>query len=143
MKRIVKFISILAVALLISLPAFSQARSGDRGKKSERKMGLNIPPEVRSEAQIAIFDEYLDLSESQEDQIKIVDEELALKGKEIREEKVNRRKKMALAKELKDERQKAIHKILTKEQYAIYLDKKEAIQYDIRQRLKDHVKDGD
>ena len=51
--------------------------------------------------------------------------------------------KMAMGKELRDEHQKAIHQILTKEQYAIYLDKKEAIRYDIRQRLKDHVKDGE
>ncbi len=140
MKRTMKSFTVLALALIISLPALAQPRNGDRGRNADREMFRDLPPEVRAEAHLAVFDQYLDLSDTQEEQIKEIDEEFALKGKELREEKVNRMKKMTMSKELRDEHQKAIHGVLTKEQYAIYLDKKEAIEYDIRQRLKDHPK---
>lgn len=142
MKRTIKTILVIAMIALIAFPVIAQPRQGDRGRNSERGMTRDVSPEVRSEVHIAVFDEYLELSETQEEQIKAVDEEFALKGEQLREEKVNRRKKMMMAKELRDEHQQAIHEILTKEQYAAYLENKEAIQYDIRQRLKDHVKDG-
>lgn len=143
MKRTIKTILLIAVAALTAFPVFAQPKQGDRGRNFERGMMRDVPPEVKSEAQIAVFDEYLELSEAQEEQIKAVDEEFALKGEQLREEKVNRRKKMMKEQELRNEHQQALHKILTKEQYSIYLEKKEAIQFDIRQRLKDHVKDGD
>ena len=142
MKRTFKTTLILAIIALVASPIFAQPKQGDRGRNSERGMMRDVPPEVKSEAHIAVFDQYLELSKTQEEQIKAVDEEFALKGEELREEKVNRRKKMMMAKELRSEHQQAIHEILTKEQYSIYLEKKEAIRYDIRQRLIDHVKDG-
>ncbi len=142
MKRNIKLFTTLLVITFVAVPVFSQPRPGerDRNPNQGREMLRELPPEVVSEAHLAVFDEYLDLSESQENQIKAVDEKFALKGKELREEKIDRRKKMVFAKELREDHQKAIHEILTKEQYSIYLDKKEAIQYDIRQRLKDHPK---
>lgn len=143
MKRTIKTVLALAILTLIASSAFAQPRQGARDRNPERNMFRDVPPEVKSDAHIAVFDQYLDLSESQENQIKAIDEEFALKGKALRDEKINRRKKMGAAKDLRNEHQKALHQILTKEQYAIYLDKKEAIQYDIRQRLKDHKKDGE
>ncbi len=142
MQRIIKSTLVLGLIILLASPVLAQQRKGDTEKRPGREMLQDVPPEVRTEAHIAVLDEYLDLTESQENQIREVDEEFALKGEQIREEKVNRRKKMMMAKELREEHQQAIHEILTKEQYAIYLEKKEAIQYDIRQRLKDHSKDG-
>lgn len=128
--------------VFISLPVFSQPKHGERDRNQGKEKLRDIPLEVRSEVHLVVFDEYLDLSESQEEQIKQVDKEFVLKEKELKEEKINRKKKRVIAKELRDEHQKAIHQILTKDQYAIFLDKKEAIRYDIRQRLKDHTEDG-
>lgn len=144
MKRTIKSSFILALILLVASPVFAQQRQGDKNQRPgpDREMMRDIPADVRTEAHVAVFDEYLNLTDSQEQQIREIDEEFAVKGEQIREEKVNRRKKMLMAKELKDEHQQAIHEVLTKEQYAVYLEKKEAIRYDIRQRLKDHVKDG-
>ncbi|MBO6523346.1 MAG: hypothetical protein JJ971_05930 [Balneolaceae bacterium] len=142
MKRTIKITLILAIVALVASPVFAQPKHGDRGRNAERGMMRDVSPEVRSEAHVAVFDEYLELTETQEEQIKAADAEFAQKGAELREEKINRRKKMTMARELRSEHQKAIHEILTKEQYAVYLEKKEAIQYDIRQRLKDHAKDG-
>ena len=51
------------------------------------------------------------------------------------------RKRIAM-RDLRNEHQQAIHDLLTKDQYAIYLEQKEAIQYDIRQRLKAYSDNG-
>lgn len=146
MKRIIKISTTVLVMTLIALPAFSQPRNGDRDGNRDRNKGREmfreIPPEVRTEAQLAVFDEYLELSDSQEGDIKEISAVFALRGEELKEEKVNRRTKRMKANELRNERLVAIHDILTKEQYSTYLQNKEAIQYDIRQRLKDHVQDG-
>ena len=142
MKQTIKTTFVVAVIALLAAPVFAQPKPGERKPNQAREMFRDIPAEVRTEAHVAVFDEYLNLTDSQEQKIREIDEEFAVKGEQIREEKVNRRKKMLMAKELKDEHQQAIHEVLTKEQYAVYLEKKEAIQYDIRQRLKDHVKDG-
>ena len=144
MKRTIKSSFILALVLFIASPVIAQQRQGDRDRRPgpDREMLRDIPAEVRTEAHVEVFDEYLSLTDSQEQQIREIDEEFATKGEQIREEKVNRRKKMLMAKELRNEHQQAIHEVLTKEQYAVYLEKKEAIRYDIRQRLKYHVKDG-
>lgn len=144
MKRTIKSSFILALILLVASPVFAQQRQGDKDRRPgpDREMMRDIPADVRTEAHVAVFDEYLNLTDSQEQQIREIDVDFAVKGEQIREEKVNRRKKMLMAKELRNKHQQAIHEILTKEQYAVYLEKKEAIRYDIRQRLKDHVKDG-
>ncbi len=142
MKRTIKTTLILALITLIVSPVFAQPKKGDRDRNPQRAMLRDVPAEVKSEAHIAVFDEYLELSEAQEEQIKAADAEFAQKGAELREEKINRRKKMMMARELRSEHQQAIHEILTKQQYSVYLEKREAIRYDIRQRLKDHAKDG-
>lgn len=143
MKRIINTTFIAALTMLVAVPVLAQPKHGEKGPGDERGMFRDVPPEVKSEAHLAVFDEYLNLTDEQEAQIKAVDEEFAMKGAELREEKITRRKKMMAAKELKDAHQRAIHEILTKEQYSVFLAKREAIQYDIRQRLKDHVKDGE
>lgn len=149
MKQLAKTTLLLLTAFLIAVPALAQQRPGDIGPERGRSGGpdmdrmRDVPVEVRSEAQIAVFDEYLKLSDTQKEELIKANEAAASKADELRDEKVNRRKKMDMAKELRDEHQQAIHDILTKEQYSIFLDKKEAIQYDIRQRLKDYTKKGD
>lgn len=149
MKQLAKTTLLLLTAFFIAVPALAQQRPGDRGPERGRPGGpemdrmRDVPVEVRSEAQIAVFDEYLKLSDTQKEELIKANEAAASKADELRDEKVNRRKKMDMAKELRDEHQQAIHDILTKEQYSIFLDKKEAIQYDIRQRLKDYTKKGD
>ncbi len=143
MKRIhfKVFLTLLITALTVPLAAQSQKgqRGGDRDQMRELS---NVPPEIRSEAHIAVFDEYLDLSDTQENQIKEVDAEFAEKGEALREESMAPRRKRLAARDLRNEHQQAIHEILTKEQYSIYLQEREAIRYDIRQRLKAYSNNG-
>lgn len=143
MKRpITTFILTLLIAAVV-IPVVAQPQRGQRGGDREQMQEMrNIPPEIRSEAHIAVFDEYLNLSDSQKSQIQAVDQEFAEKGAALREESMMPRRKRLAAEDLRNEHQQAIHEILTKDQYAVYLEKKEAIQYDIRQRLKAYSEDG-
>ncbi len=135
------FLTLLIAAVVI--PVVAQPQRGQRGGDREQMQEMrNIPPEIRSEAHIAVFDEYLNLSDSQKSQIQAIDQEFAEKGAALREEPMMPRRKRLAAEDLRNEHQQAIHEILTKDQYAVYLDKKEAIQYDIRQRLKAYSEDG-
>ena len=74
MKRTIRLFTVLVVTTLVALPALSQPRNGDgdgdMNRNAERGMFRDVPLEVRSEAHLAVFDEYLDLNESQEDQTK-------------------------------------------------------------------------
>ena len=148
MKQLVKTTLVLITTALLVVPASAQQRPGERGSQRE-KPGQHtdrlrdVPAEVRSEAQIAVFDEYLDLTDVQKENLIKANNGAALRADKLRGEKINRQKKMGMARELRNEHQQAIHNILTKEQYSIFLDKREAIQYDIRQRLKDYTKTGD
>lgn len=148
MKPFVKTTLVLIAAILIAVPSSAQQRGGDRGPERARPGGdmdrlRDVPAEVRSEAQVAVFDEYLELTDVQKQNLIKANNDAAVKADKLRDEKINRQKKMGMARELRDEHQQAIHDILTKEQYSIFLDKREAIQYDIRQRLKDYTKKGD
>ena len=142
MKRIISSLSIIALIALFSTATFAQQGRGNRGPQQGRQQMLDVPTEVRTEAHIAVFDDYLKLTDSQKEKIKQVDEDFATQGKELREASMNRQRKMVAMRDLQNEHQKALHELLTKEQYAVYLDKKEAIQYDIRQRLKAYSDKG-
>lgn len=102
----------------------------------------DVPVEVKTEAHLSVFDEYLNLSDTQKDQLRQIDENFARKGTELREEKIAPRKKRMKAAELRKEHQIALHEMLTKDQYATYLEKREAIRYDIRQHLKAYNEDN-
>lgn len=143
MKRFITsfFLTLLIAAVVV--PVVAQPQRGQRGGDREQMREFrDIPPEIRSEARIAIFDEYLDLSESQENLIKEIDAEFASKGDALREESMMPRRKRLAADDLRNEHQIAIHDVLTKDQYSVYLEHREAIQYDIRQRLKTYVDNG-
>ncbi len=150
MKNSAKSTLLFIVALLLAVPALAQQRPSDRGPGNGRPGAgpemdrlRDVPSEVRSEAQIAVFDEYLKLTDVQKKQLAQANDDAATKADKLRDQKVNRQKKMDMARELRNEHQQAIHKILSKEQYSVFLEKKEAIQYDIRQRLKDYTRNGD
>lgn len=148
MKQLAQTTLLLLAAALFAVPTLAQQRPGDRGPERgkpgpEMDRLRDVPSEVRSDAQIAVFDEYLKLTEEQKKQLIKVNEDASAKAEKLRDEKVNRRKKMDMAKELRDAHQQAIHDILTKDQYSTFLQKREAIQYDIRQRLKDYTQKGD
>ncbi len=140
MKRLVKsfFLTLLIAAVVI--PVVAQPQRGQRGgERQQMAQFQNIPPEVRSEAHIAVFNEYLNLTDTQAEKFIAIDAEFAAKGEALREESMSPRRKRLAARDLRNEHQQAIHDILTKDQYAVYLEQKEAIQYDIRQRLKAYV----
>ena len=140
MKRLFKTNLSVLVLLLLAAPLFAQPGRGNDarpGPHHPERFMEKVPAEVRTDAQIAVFDEYLDLSAEQEQQIRDTEAAFAEKAEAIREEKVLRHKKMDMMRELKKEHQLAIHEILTKEQYSVFLEKREAIQFDIRQRLKE------
>lgn len=142
MKRINSSLSIFILIALFSATALAQPGRGTRGQQQDRQRMLNVPTEVRSEAHIAVFDEYLNLTDAQKEQIKTIDEDFAKRGTDLREASMNRQRRMVEMRDLRNEHQQALHEILSKEQYAVYLEKKEAIQYDIRQRLRAYSDDG-
>jgi hypothetical protein len=140
MKRLVKsFFLTLLIAVSVVPTVVHAQRGGDRQQMREFQ---NIPHEIRTEAQIAVFDEYLNLSDDQENQLMDLGIEFAEKGQALREESMRPRRKRLAAEDLRNEHQQAIHDVLTKDQYSIYLEEKEAIQYDIRQRLRAYSEDG-
>lgn len=142
MKRINSSLSIFVLIALFSATALAQPGRGNRGQQQDRQRMLDVPTEVRSEAHIAVFDEYLNLTDAQKEQIKTIDEDFAKRGTDLREASMNRQRRMVEMRDLRNEHQQALHEILSKEQYAVYLEKKEAIQYDIRQRLRAYSDDG-
>ncbi|MBO6537007.1 MAG: hypothetical protein JJ966_12340 [Balneolaceae bacterium] len=141
MKRTISTLSIFVLIALFSATAIAQPGRGNRGQQANQRM-LDIPAEVRSEAHIAVFDEYLKLSDTQKEQIKTIDKDFSERGKELREASINRQRRMVEMRDLRNEHQQALHKILSKDQYAVYLEKKESIQYDIRQRLRAYSDKG-
>lgn len=143
MKHPVKsfFLTLLIAAVVI--PVVAQPQRGQRGGDRQQTQEFrNLPPEARSDAHLTVFDEYLNLTESQEEQLKAVDAEFAERGEALRDESMSRQRKMLARKDLRDAHQQAVHDILTKEQYSIFLEQREAIQHDIRQRLKAYSEDG-
>ena len=143
MKRIFKSIFLTFLIAAVTIPVVAQPQRGQQGGDREQiREFRDIPSEIRTEAQISVFDEYLDLSENQESQLMEIGIEFAKKGEALREESMRPRRKRLAAEDLRNEHQQAIHDLLTKDQYAIYLEQKEAIQYDIRQRLKAYSDNG-
>lgn len=140
MKTLSKTLTVLIPILFISSISFAQQR--DRGMAMNR-MGeqmQDIPAEVKAEAHVAVLNKYLKLDEAQKTKIKKIDLDHAEKTANIRSQKIAPRKKMPLMQELQQEHQKEVHAVLTKEQYASYLENKEAIRYDIRQKLMEYSK---
>ena len=137
MKQPIKpfFLTLLISAMLAPIVAQAQrsVRDGNREDLNELRA---IPPQLRTDTRLAVFNEYLALSDIQMDEIKKTDLELAAKAEELRGKTMRPRRKKIAAEDLKTEHQVALHNILTKDQYSIYLEHKEAIQYEIRQRLK-------
>ena len=136
MKQPIKpfFLTLLISAMLAPIVAQAQrsVRDGNREDLNELRA---IPPQLRTDTRLAVFNEYLALSDIQMDEIK-TDLELAAKAEELRGKTMRPRRKKIAVENLKTEHQVALHNILTKDQYSTYLEHKEAIQYEIRQRLK-------
>lgn len=145
MKRLITSFFITLLIAAVSIPVVAQPQRGQRGGERQQQMRdfRDIPQNVRTEAHLVVFDEYLNLTESQEEQLKTIDIAFAERGATLRSESINRQRKMLARKDLRDAHRQAIHEILTKEQYSILLEKKEAIQYDFRQRLKAFSDNGD
>lgn len=145
-----KFISRTLVAILflslISVSALAQTGiRGERGNQHrDRAMDRlrDVPVEVRTEAHVAVFDEYLNLTDAQKIKLKEIDQKFAQRGQALRQNKTYPQKKRVQGRELRNERRQAIHQLLTKEQYAVYLEKQETIRYDIRQRLRSYIQSG-
>lgn len=140
MKTLSKILTVLIPILFISSISFAQQR--DRGMAMNRmaEQMQDIPAEVKADAHVSVLNEYLKLSETQKTEIKKIDLVHAEKTSEIRNQKIAPRKKMPLMQEAQQEHQKEIHAVLSKEQYASYLENKEAIRYDIRQKLIEYNK---
>jgi len=143
MTRILKSLFLTVLIAAAVMPVAAQPQRGNRGGDREQMQQLrDVPPEVRSEAHIAVFNKYLELSENQERQIREVDAQFAEKGAALRGAPMRGQRKMMQMGDLRNEHQQAIHDILTKDQYSVYLEQKEAIQFEIRQRLKAFTDDG-
>ncbi len=140
MKTIPKTLAVLIPLIFISSISFAQQR--DRGMAMNRsaEQMQDIPAEVKADAHLSVLNEYLKLDDAQKTRIKKIDLEHAEKTANIRTQKIAARKKMPLMREAQQEHQKEIHSILTKDQYASFLENREAIQFDIRQKLIEYNK---
>lgn len=120
----------------VSTPILAQSQQrGDRNRDRSDRL-RDVPTEVRTEAHIAVFDAYLSLTDEQKTALARIDQEFAIKREALRSEPVNRQRKMVMSRDLQSEHQQAIHDVLTKEQYSVFLEKREAIQVEVRQRLR-------
>lgn len=146
MKSFSKTLTALFVLSFISFSAIAQSgMRGDRGaQQRDRAMDRlrDVPVEVRTEAHVAVFDEYLNLTDAQKTKLKEIDQKFVQRGQTLRQNKTYPQKKRVQGRALRNERRQAIHQLLTKEQYAVYLEKQEAIRYDIRQRLRSYNQSG-
>lgn len=136
MKSIRKTLSIILLLAFVSTPILAQSQQrGDRNRDRSDRL-RDVPTEVRTEAHIAVFDAYLSLTDEQKTALARIDQEFAIKREALRSEPVNRQRKMVMSRDLQSEHQQAIHDVLTKEQYSVFLEKREAIQVEVRQRLR-------
>ena len=94
MKQPIKpfFLTILISAILVPIVAQAQksVRDGNREDLNELRA---IPPQLRTDTRIAVFHEYLELSDIQIDEIKKIDLELAAKAEELRGKTMRPRRK--------------------------------------------------
>lgn len=149
MKRTLKTFTVSLILALIAFPAFAQMGGGRPHPKGnnrpERPVGqrmdmlANVPAEVRTDIHIAVFDEYLKLSEEQKTKLAKIDAEFAEKHEALRNDPMRGDRKRIAMRDLQNEHQLAIHDLLTKKQYSIYLEKKEAIQTKIHTKMRDYL----
>ena len=148
MKKLLKTLSISLIMALIALPTMAQmGNRADRGtgirnqtpRGDRMQMFTNIPADVRADIHIAVFDEYLNLTDTQKTKLAEIDRDFADKGIALRTEAMGRDRKNVAMRDLQNEHQVAIHDLLTKEQYATYLSKREAIRVETQQRMRDYL----
>lgn len=98
---------------------------------------LNVPADVRSEIHIAVFDEYLNLTDDQKQKLVLIDTDFAAKRAALLDNSQpgKRNNNRGLMRTLSDEHQKAIHDLLTKEQYAMFLEKRGEIQDQVQLKM--------
>ena len=135
------FFSTLLITLIV-VPVSAQQQRGQQNIEHKQVGELrNIPHEIRSETRIEVFNEYLSLSDDQINQLRTVYSELTPKRIDLREESMRAKRKKLTTENLKKKYQMAVHDILTKDQYSIFLEQQDAIQYDIHQRLNTYTEE--
>lgn len=140
MKEQIKKWSLTAgILLLVSSMGIAQNQRQQRDRVGDR-----VSVEERADIRIAVMKEYMDLSSDEENKYK--EAFLGFEKKAVQKLRRTRnqpRKRKAEANKLRKEHLKEMQKILSKEHFTLFLENHEAIQYDIRQRLKEKVQTDD
>lgn len=126
---------LLVTAFLMPLQAQQRGMRGQKGKKAQMERFRDIPSEQKHQMRMEVLNEYLSLTDDQVLKMNELELDLEAKRQTHREAKVGKAKKRVMQQQMQEYHKAQLHEILTKEQYAIYLEKQEAIRYDIRTKM--------
>lgn len=131
----------VTVVLLLSL---STIVSAQQQRRQQMKAMQKVSLEERADVRIAVMKEYMDLSDAEETKYRSAFIDFEKKAVQRMKGTRNQpRKRRMEARDLKKEHMKEMQKILSKDHFTAFLENHEAIQYDIRQRLRTMVQSDD
>ncbi|MFN1834914.1 hypothetical protein AB2B38_006600 [Balneola sp. MJW-20] len=138
-EHIRKWTLTAGILLLISSMGLAQDQERRRDRIED-----SISLEERADIRIAVMKEYMDLDETEANAYR--ESFITLEKKAVaamRKTRRHPRTRRAEAIDLRKEHLKEMQKILSKDHFTVFLENHEAIQYDIRQRLKEKVRKDD
>ena len=106
-----------------------------------QNLGMQFTPEERAQMQTEWMEENLQLYDSQLVKVEALNLEYALKMEKIKEINGNL-SKLRAARKISEEKDKKLKKLLDKEQFEYYLDKRKEMQKKAREMANERKKEG-
>jgi predicted nuclease with TOPRIM domain len=106
-----------------------------------QNLGMQFTPEERAQMQTEWMEENLQLNDSQLVKVEALNLEYALKMEKIKEINGNL-SKLRAARKISEEKDKKLKKLLDKEQFEFYLDKRKEMQKKAREMANERKKEG-
>jgi hypothetical protein len=106
-----------------------------------QNLGMQFTPEERAQMQTEWMEENLQLNDSQLVKVEALNLEYALKMEKIKEINGNL-SKLRAARKISEEKDKKLKKLLDKEQFEYYLDKRKEMQKKAREMANERKKEG-
>ncbi|HCC85546.1 MAG TPA: hypothetical protein DEQ06_02925 [Porphyromonadaceae bacterium] len=106
-----------------------------------QNFGMQFTPEERAQMQTEWMEENLQLNDSQLVKVEALNLEYALKMEKIKEINGNL-SKLRAARKISEEKDKKLKKLLDKEQFEYYLDKRKEMQKKAREMANERKKEG-
>jgi hypothetical protein len=106
-----------------------------------QNFGMQFTPEERAQMQTEWMEENLQLNDSQLVKVEALNLEYALKMEKIKEINGNL-SKLRAARKISEEKDKKLKKLLDKEQFEFYLDKRKEMQKKAREMANERKKEG-